>query len=52
MADRKTAYDLIKEAGYCVPSQNDDGTITWDCASGIYTTPSTINRVPAKNRCA
>ena len=48
MADRKTAYDLIKEAGYCVPTQNDDGTITWDCVSGTYTIADTVNRVSAK----
>jgi len=49
MSGRKDAYDLIKDAGYCVPTLNDaTGTISLDCASGKYETSADIPRIEAK----
>lgn len=45
---RTGVNELIKGAGYCVPSINDDGTITWDCPSGVFKTSQDIERIEAR----
>lgn len=48
MGSRSGVNDLIKEAGYCVPCSQTDGTIEWDCHSGVFKTSQDIPRIEAR----